>query len=58
MRSPDGFHKSSYSESGSHCVEVSEGPETRVRDTQNRDKGHLTFPAGEWKAFLEGLEDL
>ncbi|WP_116248579.1 DUF397 domain-containing protein [Nocardiopsis sp. FIRDI 009] len=46
------FHKSSYSTSGSHCVEVSEGLDTLVRDTQNRDKGTLSFPASEWCALL------
>ena len=48
----DGFHKSTYSNDGSHCVEVKEGSETLVRDTQNRDKGILSFPASEWAALL------
>lgn len=30
----DGFHKSTYSNDGSHCVEVKEGSETLVRDTR------------------------
>ncbi|MER6626283.1 DUF397 domain-containing protein, partial [Streptomyces sp. NPDC000931] len=31
------YHKSSYSDgTGGNCVEVSEGPTTHVRDTQNR----------------------
>ncbi|MEV2278653.1 DUF397 domain-containing protein [Nocardiopsis sp. NPDC049922] len=50
-----GFHKSSYSTSGANCVEVSEGLDTLVRDTQNRDKGTLAFPASEWRALLETL---
>lgn len=49
---PEDFHKSSYSNDGAHCVEVAEGPATLVRDTQNRDKGTLSFPAAEWAALL------
>lgn len=29
-----------------------------VRDTQNREQGHISFPAEEWKAFLAELGDL
>ena len=46
------WHKSSYSNAGENCVEVSEGAETRVRDTQNREQGHLVFPGDEWAALL------
>lgn len=46
------WHKSSYSTSGANCVEVAEGSETRVRDTQNRELGHLSFSANEWDALL------
>lgn len=46
------FHKSSYSTSGSNCVEVSEGRDTLVRDTQNRDKGTVSVPASEWVTLL------
>ncbi|WP_081536449.1 DUF397 domain-containing protein [Nocardiopsis alba] len=53
----DGFHKSTYSNDGSHCVEVKEGRETLVRDTQNRDKGTLSFPASEWTALLLGASE-
>ncbi|TQN27804.1 uncharacterized protein DUF397 [Haloactinospora alba] len=48
------WHKSSYS-GGSHqdCVEVAESPDlVRVRDTRNRESGHLTVTSGEWAAFL------
>jgi len=48
----DGFHKSSYSNDGGHCVEVREGRDTLVRDTQNREAGTLSFPADEWRALL------
>ncbi|WP_420159890.1 DUF397 domain-containing protein [Nocardiopsis sp. CNT-189] len=27
-----------------------------VRDTQNRGLGHLSFPSGEWSAFLRGVK--
>jgi hypothetical protein len=46
------FHKSSYSTSGGNCVEVSEGLDTLVRDTQNRDKGTVSVPASEWISLL------
>lgn len=46
------FHKSSYSSSGGNCVEVCEGSDTLVRDSQNPDGGTLSLPAGEWIALL------
>lgn len=46
------FHKSSYSQGATNCVEVAEGPTTAVRDTQNRELGHLDFSGGEWAAVL------
>jgi hypothetical protein len=47
------WHKSSYSNTGGQCVEVREHPRgADVRDTQNRDLGELSFPAGEWSALL------
>jgi hypothetical protein len=46
------WHKSSYSPNGGNCVEVAEGPTTHVRDTVNRDAGHLSVPGGEWVALL------
>ncbi|MFL1381152.1 MULTISPECIES: DUF397 domain-containing protein [unclassified Nocardiopsis] len=49
----DGFHKSSYSNDGGHCVEVREHTTgADVRDTQNREAGHLTFSPAEWFATL------
>ncbi|TQN27820.1 uncharacterized protein DUF397 [Haloactinospora alba] len=48
------WHKSSYSGgSTGNCVEVAEGTVTAVRDTQNRQDGHLSFSASEWKVFLD-----
>ena len=48
------FHKSSYSGSTTqNCVEVAEYFEgAAVRDTQNREQGHLSFPSAEWHALL------
>ncbi|MGW5877500.1 DUF397 domain-containing protein [Nocardiopsis terrae] len=47
------WHKSSYSGGSGSCVEVAEGSDTRVRDTQNRESGHLTFASAEWTALLK-----
>ncbi|MFD6100088.1 DUF397 domain-containing protein [Nocardiopsis flavescens] len=47
------WHKSSHSDGGGgNCVEVSEGLETLIRDTRNRELGHLGFSGGEWAALL------
>ncbi|GAA4895200.1 DUF397 domain-containing protein [Streptomonospora salina] len=51
------FHTSSYSgPKTENCVEVAEGRETLVRDTQHRETGHLGFPAEEWQAFLDEVK--
>ncbi|QVJ03482.1 DUF397 domain-containing protein (plasmid) [Nocardiopsis eucommiae] len=50
---PKHFRKSSYSGSGNNCVEVCDLPgASAVRDTQNRERGHLLFPGAEWAALL------
>lgn len=48
------FRKSSYSSArGQDCVEVADVPGmSAVRDTQNREAGHLAFPSTEWTALL------
>lgn len=48
------FRKSSYSSGGQeNCVEVAESADgAAVRDTQNRESGHLTYPTAEWTALL------
>ncbi|WP_028646710.1 DUF397 domain-containing protein [Nocardiopsis sp. CNT312] len=48
------FRKSSYSSArGENCVEIAELPGgAAVRDTQNREAGHLAFPNSEWVALL------
>ncbi|MFE6388381.1 DUF397 domain-containing protein [Nocardiopsis dassonvillei] len=50
----DDWKKSPYSVNGGECVEarVSSPGNADVRDTVNREAGHLTFPASEWRALL------
>lgn len=50
------WHKSSYSGNQGACVEVREGERTQVRDTQNRDAGHLGFDPREWGALLRAVK--
>jgi hypothetical protein len=49
------WHKSSYSGQQGHCVEVAEGLVTGIRDTQNRELGHLDVPAPEWTALVNAV---
>ncbi|MFD6096633.1 DUF397 domain-containing protein [Nocardiopsis flavescens] len=49
------WHKSSHSNEAGTCVEVSEGPLTRVRDNQNLHVQPLAFTTGAWAHFLGGL---
>ncbi|WP_306369950.1 DUF397 domain-containing protein [Nocardiopsis sp. CC223A] len=51
---PPNFRKSSYSSTDRDCVEVADLSTggAAVRDTQNREAGHLAIPAGEWSALL------
>ncbi|MFE3456251.1 DUF397 domain-containing protein [Nocardiopsis aegyptia] len=46
------WHTSTYSGNTGACVEVKEDRVTSVRDTQNRESGHLTFRAQEWSALV------
>ncbi|GAB2494959.1 DUF397 domain-containing protein [Nocardiopsis aegyptia] len=51
------WRKSSYSGGGGgNCVEVAEGRNVLVRDTQNRRLGHLTFENAEWTGLLTALK--
>lgn len=46
--------KSTYSSGSQNCVEAREYEGgAAVRDTQNRELGHLSFGAGEWSALLD-----
>ena len=50
------WHKSSYSGASANCVEIRESSErVDVRDTQNRDAGHLSFVSSEWVAALAAI---
>ena len=50
------WHKSTYSGANNNCVEARETPTSvDIRDTQNRDHGHLTFPTTEWTALVGDL---
>ncbi|MFE9247266.1 DUF397 domain-containing protein [Nocardiopsis sp. NPDC006938] len=49
------FHKSSHGPNESAYVEVAEGIETMVRDTQNRELGTLGFGGTEWAAALSAI---
>ncbi len=50
------WHKSSYSGGdGGNCVEIAEGPVTGIRDTQNRELGHLSAEASAWTALLAAV---
>ncbi|PDP86022.1 DUF397 domain-containing protein [Glycomyces fuscus] len=46
------WHKSSYSGGSGSCVEVAEGRAVLVRDTQNRELGHIDYTPEAWAAFL------
>nr|WP_082376146.1 DUF397 domain-containing protein [Nocardiopsis sp. NRRL B-16309] len=52
------WRTSSYSNAqGGHCVEVAETPRTAmVRDTKNREQGHLAFSLAEWGAFVQDVK--
>ncbi|MGI5118788.1 DUF397 domain-containing protein [Marinactinospora thermotolerans] len=58
MNTPEArFRKSSYSTQSQNCVEVADLPGAQaVRDSQNPDHGHLTFPAAEMAAFLDAVK--
>jgi hypothetical protein len=51
----DEWHKSSYSAGSGNCVEVKEGDRVLVRDTQNRELGHIAFAPDAWSALLGTL---
>ena len=49
------WRTASYS-GGQNCVELSVTPDdTRVRDTKDREGGHLTIPQSSWAALFEQL---
>lgn len=56
---PFDWHKSSYSgNQGGDCVEVAEAShQVHIRDTQNRELGHLTFSSSDWGSLLGSLRE-
>lgn len=51
------WHKSSYSNSFSNCVEVNEdGAVVEVRDTKDRSGSVLKFSPAEWSAFVAAVK--
>ncbi|WP_169552629.1 DUF397 domain-containing protein [Nocardiopsis halotolerans] len=52
------WHKSSYSNGGTNCVEARESVQgADVRDSQNPLLGHLRFASLEWAGFLQGVKN-
>ncbi|WP_084392559.1 DUF397 domain-containing protein [Nocardiopsis listeri] len=49
------WHVSSYTGAQGNCVEVSESRNVLIRDTKNRERGHLTFGPTEWSGLLSTL---
>ncbi|MBQ1084140.1 MULTISPECIES: DUF397 domain-containing protein [unclassified Nocardiopsis] len=49
------WRTSSYTQQ-QNCVEVADAPGlSAVRDTKNRQQGHLAFASPEWRAFVAGV---
>ncbi|MEV6171112.1 DUF397 domain-containing protein [Streptomyces sp. NPDC051954] len=60
MNTLDDWRKSSYSGAGdgNSCVEIAHSPtHIAVRDTKTPARATLTFPAGAFAAFLDGVKD-
>jgi hypothetical protein len=53
----NGWHKSSYSQGETSCVEAKEGPHSvLIRDTENRELGHLSFKKPEGSSIVRYLK--
>ncbi|MGW4483006.1 DUF397 domain-containing protein [Amycolatopsis sp. NPDC004368] len=52
---PSQWCKSKHSSHGGDCVEVARGREVLVRDTKDREAGHITLPAAAWRELLSRL---
>ncbi|MGW8439373.1 DUF397 domain-containing protein [Nocardiopsis sp. NPDC055551] len=50
------WHVSTYTGGQGNCVEVAEGQRVLIRDTKNREHGHLTFAPQEWSGLLHTLQ--
>lgn len=53
---PLAWHVSSYTGAQGNCVEVAESSRVLVRDTKNRELGHLAFSTDEWTSLLSTLK--
>lgn len=50
------WRKSSYSATRPDCVEVGQSPDhIGIRDSKNREAGHLTVPRTAWTAFTRAV---
>lgn len=50
------WRTSTYSGETAYCVETSSSAATvRVRDTKDRERGHITVSDSTWSAFLAGV---
>ncbi|MBC2877124.1 MULTISPECIES: DUF397 domain-containing protein [Streptomyces] len=51
------WRKSSHSNGGNGCVEITElpGPEIAVRDSKDHGRGHFRLPSESWSAFCSFL---
>jgi hypothetical protein len=55
-RSGNAWRKSSYSSQTENCVEVALDRDALVRDTKNRDGGHLSVTATAWRSFTASVK--
>ncbi|MFI9638634.1 DUF397 domain-containing protein [Micromonospora sp. NPDC051925] len=54
---PVTWKKSTRSNGGGNCVEVATPPQVvMVRDSKDRQGPALTFGAGQWGGFIEGIK--
>lgn len=54
MIEPSAWRKASYSGDQGACVEVGPAPaHVGIRDTKNREQGHLTVSRAAWRHFVQ-----